>query len=117
MAEVTMEGASKVYGGDVAIVPDTSPNIEDWETYRRSPGSSTMAAANASGSSRNGSLNVVLFYVFLVVFALSLAVIISNFAAVYTVDYGARVAVALVVLVMIFRRTVASGPIAGAVKA
>lgn len=51
-----------------------------------------------------------------------MTVVIPNFAAVYTVDYGARTAAAvvvtipLVILVLIFRRRIVSGLTAGAVK-
>jgi ABC-type glycerol-3-phosphate transport system permease component len=57
-----------------------------------------------------------------VAFALLLTVVISSFATVYTVDYGAQAAAAvvvtipLVVLVLIFQRRVVSGLAAGVVK-
>jgi ABC-type glycerol-3-phosphate transport system permease component len=57
-----------------------------------------------------------------VVFALLLAVVILSFAIVYTVDYGAQTAAAvvvtipLVVLVLIFQRRVVSGLAAGVVQ-
>jgi ABC-type glycerol-3-phosphate transport system permease component len=57
-----------------------------------------------------------------VVFALLLTVVILSFATVYTVDYGAQAAAAvvvtipLVVLVLIFQRRVVSGLTAGVVK-
>ena len=122
MAEVTMEDASKVYDEDVITVRDMSLDVEDWESYRRLRKSSATAAANAPAPSRSGSLDVVLFCVFLVVFALLLTVVIPSFATVYTVDYGAQVVAAVVVtiplavLVLIFQRGVASGPTTGAVE-
>jgi ABC-type glycerol-3-phosphate transport system permease component len=57
-----------------------------------------------------------------VAFALLLTVVIPSFATVYTVDYGAQAAAAvvvtipLVVLVLIFQRRVVSGLAAGVVK-
>jgi ABC-type glycerol-3-phosphate transport system permease component len=57
-----------------------------------------------------------------VAFALLLTVVIPSFATVYTVDYGAQAAAAvvvtipLVVLVLIFQRRVVSGLTAGVVK-
>lgn len=57
-----------------------------------------------------------------VVFALLSMVVILKFAIVYTVDYGAQIAAAvvvtvpLVVLVLIFQCRVVSGPTAGVVK-
>jgi ABC-type glycerol-3-phosphate transport system permease component len=57
-----------------------------------------------------------------VVFARLLTVVIPSFATVYTVDYGAQAAAAvvvtipLVVLVLIFQRKVVSGLAAGVVK-
>jgi len=57
-----------------------------------------------------------------VVFALSLTFVILSFATVYTVDYGAQAAAAVVVtvplvlLVLIFQRRIVSGLTAGAVK-
>ena len=57
-----------------------------------------------------------------VVFALLLALVIPSFAAVYTVDYGAQAATAmvatisLVMLVSIFQRGVVSGLAAGIVE-
>ncbi len=57
-----------------------------------------------------------------VVLALLLTVVISSFATVYTVDYGAQaaaavvVAIPLVVLVLIFQRRVVSGLTAGVVQ-
>lgn len=58
-----------------------------------------------------------------VVFTLLLTVVIPSFAVVYTVDYGAQAAAAvmvvtipLVVLVLIFRRGVVSGLAAGTVE-
>ena len=57
-----------------------------------------------------------------VVFALLLTVVIPSFAPVYTVDYGAQaaaavvVAIPLVVLVLIFQCRVVSGLAAGVVK-
>jgi multiple sugar transport system permease protein len=57
-----------------------------------------------------------------VVFALLLTVVILSFATVYTVDYGAQAAAAMVVtiplvlLVLIFQRRVVSGLVAGVVK-
>lgn len=116
-----MEDVSKVYGEDVVAVRDMSLDIEDWESYRRLRKSSVMAAANAPAPSRSGSLDAVLFCVFLVVFALPLTVVIPSFAAVYTVDYGARIAavvvtIPLAVLVLVFQHGVISGLTAGVVE-
>ncbi len=120
VAEVTLEVVNEVCGEDV-VVRDMSPDIEYWESYRRSRRSSATAAADASGSSRSSSLNVVLFYVFLVVFALPLTVVIPSFATVYTVDYVAQAAavvtIPLVVLVLILRCRNVPGLTTGNVEA